>query len=107
MLDTPGMRELRLNDDAEGVSELFDDIEAVMLNCKFSNCHHAGDKGCAVEAAIQDGQLDERRWRNYQKLIREAEQASLTKAQRKKAREQWGKDIAKYSREIKKGRAGV
>lgn len=102
VLDTPGMRELRLNDDASGVSELFEDVEALMLECRFSNCHHQGDKGCAVELAIEEGRLDERRWRNFQKLQREAEHASQTKVERKKAREQWGKDIAKFARQRSK-----
>jgi ribosome biogenesis GTPase len=105
VLDTPGMRELRLNDDASGVSELFEDIEALMLECRFNNCHHDGDKGCAVELAVAEGRLEERRWRNFQKLQREAEHAAQTKAERKKAREQWGKDIAKFSRQHKKASA--
>lgn len=102
VLDTPGMRELRLNDDTEGVSELFEDIEALMLNCKFSNCHHEGDRGCAIEQAIENEQLDERRWRSYQKLQREAEYASRTKAERMKKQQQFGKDIAKFQRQKKK-----
>ena len=102
VIDTPGMRELRLNDDAEGVSELFSDIEELMLKCRFSNCHHQGDKGCAVETALADGQLDARRWHNYLKLHREAQRASLTKEARNKARQQWGRDISKRVRQIKK-----
>lgn len=102
VLDTPGMRELKLNDDAEGVSELFDDIETLMLQCRFSNCHHEGDKGCAVEQAIADEQLDERRWRSYLKLQREAEFASRTKAERMKTQQQFSKSIAKFQRQKKK-----
>ena len=104
VLDTPGMRELRLNDDTEGVSELFSDIEALMLKCRFNNCHHQGDRGCAVTEAVSTGELDERRWRNYQKLQREAELASKTRAERKKASEQWGKDVSKFARQHKKNR---
>jgi ribosome biogenesis GTPase len=102
VIDTPGMRELRLNDDAEGISELFSDIEELMLQCRFSNCQHQGDKGCAVEAALAEGRLDERRWNNFLKLHREAERASLTKEERNKARQQWGKEIRKISRQLKK-----
>lgn len=103
VLDTPGMRELRLNDGAAaGVSELFDDIEALTLRCKFSNCHHQGDKGCAIEQAIADGELEDRRWQNYQKLQREARQAEQTKQQRQQARQQWGKTISKFQRNKKK-----
>lgn len=102
IIDTPGMRELRLNDDAQGVSELFADIEELALQCRFSNCHHQGDKGCAIEEALANGELEERRWQSYLKLQREAEQATLTKEARQKARQQWGKDIAKFSRQHKK-----
>jgi ribosome biogenesis GTPase len=102
VLDTPGMRELRLNDDAEGVSELFQDIELLMTQCKFHNCHHQGDKGCAIEAALESGELEARRWNNYSKLQNEAQQASLTKQERKKAQQQWGKEISKFARQHKK-----
>lgn len=104
VMDTPGMRELRLNDDTDGVVELFDDIEVLAQQCRFSNCHHHGDKGCAIELAISEGRLEERRWLSYQKLLHEAEQASLTKEARRKAREQWGKDISRLTRQIKKSK---
>ncbi|MEJ2043347.1 MAG: ribosome small subunit-dependent GTPase A [Reinekea sp.] len=102
VMDTPGMRELRLNDDSQGIAELFSDIEALSNQCRFNNCHHTGDKGCAIDSAIESGELDIRRWQSYQKLHKEAEQASLSKQDRKKAREQWGKDIARFSRRNKK-----
>jgi ribosome biogenesis GTPase len=102
VLDTPGMRELRLNDDAAGVSELFEDIEQLMTHCKFNNCHHQGDHGCAIDAALASGELDERRWNSYSKLQKEAEHASLTKQERKKAAEKWGKEISKFARQHKK-----
>ncbi len=102
VLDTPGMRELRLNDDAAGVSALFSDIEELMTGCKFNNCRHSGDRGCAVEAAIESGNLELRRWQSYRKLQAEADQASQTKFERKKAREKWGKDISRHIRQYKK-----
>lgn len=104
VLDTPGMRELRLNDDASGVAELFADIEQLKTQCRFTNCHHQGDRGCAIDQAIDDGVLDVRRWTNYQKLQRESELASQTKAERKKAAEKWGKEISKFARQHKKSR---
>lgn len=104
VLDTPGMRELRLNADDDGVSYLFEDIEDLMLHCKYRNCHHQGDAGCAITHALETGELDPRRWQNYQKLKAEAAQAALTKEQRKKQREAWGKDISKFSRQMKKQR---
>jgi ribosome biogenesis GTPase len=104
VLDTPGMRELRLNDDASGVSELFEDIETYMTQCKFNNCHHQGDAGCAVQAALDTGELEERRWQNYNKLQQEAERAGKTKQEQQKARAQWGKDVSKFARQHKKSK---
>lgn len=70
-MDTPGMRELQLIDAASGIDELFEDVASVMAACKFSDCTHAGEPGCAVREAIASGALDERRVRNYEKLLRE------------------------------------
>lgn len=105
VLDTPGMRELRLGDDREGVAALFDDIEALMMQCRFSNCHHESDSGCAVQAALDNGELEHRRWQNFLKLQKETQRANMTKHQRHKKAQQWGKNISKLTRQIKKEKA--
>ena len=68
LLDTPGMRELALWDADEGVSATFEDVEALESACRFSDCKHTSEPGCAVRAAIEAGELDPARWQNYQKL---------------------------------------
>jgi ribosome biogenesis GTPase len=68
ILDTPGMRELGLWDASAGVSEAFEDVEDLAAQCKFSDCGHANEPGCAVRAAIVSGALPEERWLAYQKL---------------------------------------
>ncbi|HEY2179026.1 MAG TPA: ribosome small subunit-dependent GTPase A [Caulobacteraceae bacterium] len=73
LLDTPGMRELALFEAEEGVAATFEDIEALAASCRFSNCAHEREPGCAVRAALQAGELDEGRWRSYRKLGRELE----------------------------------
>ncbi len=73
LIDTPGMRELQLADCEEGVAEVFDEIIELAQLCRFRNCNHNGDPGCAVEEAIERGELSPRRLKNYQKL--QAEQA--------------------------------
>lgn len=73
LLDTPGMRELQLVDTEEGIRGAFADIQTLAQHCRFSDCRHNGEPGCAVTAAIEEGQLEQRRLTNYQKLI--AEQA--------------------------------
>ncbi|HVI32708.1 ribosome small subunit-dependent GTPase A [Phenylobacterium sp.] len=68
ILDTPGMREVGLVDADEGVSEAFDDIEQLARDCRFNDCTHGSEPGCAVRAALDSGALDPARWANFQKL---------------------------------------
>jgi ribosome biogenesis GTPase len=71
LLDTPGMRELQLTDAAAGISEVFDDFVLAAQNCRFSNCGHGGEPGCAVQAAIADGALTTVRFGRWRKLAAE------------------------------------
>nr|WP_085522787.1 ribosome small subunit-dependent GTPase A [Tuberibacillus sp. Marseille-P3662] len=71
LIDTPGMRELQLWDSIDGIDHSFSDIEALARECKFNDCRHDSEPGCAVKAAIKDGQLDQGRYDSYVKLQRE------------------------------------
>jgi len=66
LIDTPGMRELKLTGDEE--LELFDDIDALTEQCRFADCGHGNEPGCAVREALEAGELDHERWRHYLKL---------------------------------------
>lgn len=68
LIDTPGMRELQLTDTAEGIEELFDDITELVTQCRFSDCAHETEPGCAVRAAIEAGALDPERLARWRKL---------------------------------------
>lgn len=68
VIDTPGMRELGMWDAASGVEQTFADIEALAAHCRFRNCSHTSEPGCAVRDAIRRGELDDSRWQSYQKL---------------------------------------
>ncbi len=68
ILDTPGIREVGLIDADEGVGVVFDDIERLARDCRFNDCGHASEPGCAVQAALQSGALDPARWTHFQKL---------------------------------------
>jgi ribosome biogenesis GTPase len=72
ILDTPGMRELGLLDADEGVSATFEDIDGLAEQCRFHDCGHTNEPGCAINAALEDGSLDADRWQSYRKLLREA-----------------------------------
>lgn len=71
LIDSPGMRELQLWGDGTGVEDAFDDIEEIGRGCKFRDCRHAAEPGCAVIAAVEHGTLDPSRLESYQKLQRE------------------------------------
>jgi ribosome biogenesis GTPase len=99
IIDTPGMREIQMRSDAEGLPETFADIEALIRQCHFRNCQHDLEPGCAIQQALAGGQLDLKRFLNYQKLQKELRY--LTRKQDRKAdlaeKEKW-KKIHKYLR---------
>ncbi len=71
IIDTPGMRKLIIGEDAEGAERTFEDIEGLVLQCRFSDCRHQTEPGCAVKRALTDQTLDERRWKTYLSLQKE------------------------------------
>lgn len=71
LIDTPGMRELGMIDAAEGIAQVFADIEALAQGCRFRDCAHEGEPGCEVQAAIAAGTLEADRLRRWRKLERE------------------------------------
>ena len=71
VIDTPGLRELQLWDADEGVQATFDEIETLARDCRFRDCRHQDEPGCAVRAAVASGQLDEARLSNLHKLQKE------------------------------------
>lgn len=72
IIDTPGMRELGMWDVSEGLGEAFADVEKYIGRCKFSDCRHLSEPGCAIKEAIAAGELSKARWDSYCKLKREA-----------------------------------
>ena len=71
ILDTPGMRELQLWDDNGGMSQTFDDVDSLADQCRFRDCRHESEPGCAVLAAVEAGSLPEERLESFKKLQRE------------------------------------
>ncbi|MBV9759402.1 MAG: ribosome small subunit-dependent GTPase A [Acidobacteriaceae bacterium] len=72
LIDTPGLRELALWAGQESVDDVFDGIPALARQCRFHDCAHEGEPGCAVAAALETGELDMARWASYRKLLAEA-----------------------------------
>jgi ribosome biogenesis GTPase / thiamine phosphate phosphatase len=84
LIDTPGIRELQLSDCETGIEDAFDDVMEFMTQCQFNNCQHETEKICGIKSALASGELDQRRWENYQKL--QTEQALRNKPKYEKGR---------------------
>ena len=91
ILDTPGMREIQIADCKEGIATTFADIEAYAEQCKFGDCKHQTEPGCAVQGAIVSGDLEQRRLNNYLKLLREEEFNSASLSERRSSDKALGK----------------
>jgi ribosome biogenesis GTPase len=88
LIDTPGMRSLRLYDGRDGVDAVFPDIAELSLTCKFNDCTHMHEPGCALRAAVEAGTLDPARLARWQKLVNEDDRSTesvVTTAERKRA----------------------
>ena len=101
VIDTPGMRELGMWDVTEGLGQAFSDIEQYAAMCRFRDCRHENEPGCAVRAAIESGELDESRLESYRKLKTEAKYSDDKESYRRQ-KEQWAKSISVHSRKMKK-----
>ncbi len=93
LIDTPGMRALRLLDAQDGVNEVFSDLAELSLDCRFSDCQHETEPGCAVQEAIVSGALDPARLDRWRKLRREDQRNSETIAQSRARDKAFGKMV--------------
>ncbi len=106
VLDTPGMRELGLVEADDGIEETFDDVAAIVERCRFSDCRHQSEPGCAVREALREGALTSERWDSYAKLQKEAayevrrRDVGAVQAEKKK----WKQIHKDYRKMPKKGR---
>lgn len=101
LIDTPGMRELALHDASEGIATLFEDITDLATECKFSDCQHQTEPGCAVRRALETGELDPNRLERWRKLVDEDARNSETIAE---SRER-GRKFSKMVKSVKKAKS--
>ena len=94
IIDTPGMRELGMWEVDEGITDAFRDVEQYLGKCRFSDCRHENEPGCAIRAAIASGELDGARWESYRKLKEEA----VDKDEMLRRKHEWSKGVAKFTR---------
>lgn len=100
LIDTPGLRAVGLGDARDGLEATFDDVESLSVHCRFSDCSHGVEPGCAVLAAIQAGGLERSRLDSYRRLMREQERLEARHDPRlRAAREARWRQITKQSRE--------
>ncbi len=81
IIDTPGLRELQLWGDENGVEESFKDVASLAENCKFKDCNHDKEPGCAIKQAIEDGIISQERFESYMKQLGEIKRLSKEKRQ--------------------------
>ncbi len=101
IIDTPGMRELGMWVLENELDSVFPDVEALIGSCRFRNCRHQTEPGCAIIAALKDGSLSPERWHSYQTLESESN-ATETKSEMLEKKHQRMKDISKFSKVMKK-----
>lgn len=105
MIDSPGLREVGMGTASGGIADTFPDILELAGDCRFSDCRHEKEPGCAVKGAVKSGELSPERLENYQRLVRELEfeqdkaEIGVTRTEKKR----W-KAIGKLGKEIQKGR---
>ena len=93
LIDTPGMRELGNMSVDAGMDETFSEILELSQNCKFNNCSHTNEKGCAILAAINEGELSEQRYKNYIKMKKESAFNEMSYSEKRKKDKDFGKMI--------------
>ena len=98
IIDTPGMRELGMWDVSIGLGDAFADVEQYLGKCKFSDCRHQTEPGCAIKEAIANGALSRERWKSYNRLKAEAKYSDDKTAFRRQ-KQQRNKGIAKFQRQ--------
>jgi ribosome biogenesis GTPase len=96
LMDTPGIRGFALWEAEDGLGTVFADIEDLASSCRFNDCVHEAEPGCAVQQALADGRLERRRWDSYRKMEREL--ASLHLRQNVAAQRQTGRKFAKLAK---------
>lgn len=97
LIDNPGVREVQMWTDEATLRESFSDVDELVGECRFSDCKHRNDAGCAIRAAVEDGSLDEERYESYLRLEEEIAQLNARRKKRQMTTERW----AKRNRKVK------
>ncbi|OGG02428.1 ribosome small subunit-dependent GTPase A [Candidatus Gottesmanbacteria bacterium RBG_16_52_11] len=101
LIDNPGTREVGISGSDTGLVNVFDEINLLSRDCKFSDCIHTSEPGCAVIQAVKENKLDEYKYRNFIKLKKESEFYKLTDLEKREKDRKFGKFVKKVLQELK------
>lgn len=101
LIDNPGMREVGIADTANGVETTFNTIFSLAQNCKFADCSHTNEVGCRILEALQNGDIDQDSYNNYQKMEREKAYFESSHAELRKKDKDFGKMLKNYKKKLK------
>ena len=104
VIDNPGMREFGILAAEEGITDSFSDITALSSECRFRDCTHTGEPGCAVLAAVRSGELSREHFNNYQKLRKESEFYDMSYAEKRKKDRNFGKFLKSAKKDSRERR---
>lgn len=102
LIDNPGMREVGIADSESGLHTAFDKILSYAMNCKYDDCTHTSETGCALRAAAESGEIDPDAYENYLKMEREKNYFESSVADRRKKEKVFGKMMKNYKKDMKK-----
>ena len=105
LIDTPGMRELQLTDVQTGIDDVFADVAALATDCRFADCNHETEPGCAVRAALDEGTLEPSRLKRYRKLVAEEAYNNESLVERRARSKAFGK-LVRHTLKSKKVHRG-
>jgi len=102
VIDNPGMREVGMTDTGAGIDSLFDEISVLAKDCKYVDCTHVHEPGCAVLRALKSGDIDEKKYSNYINLKKESLHYKMTELDKREKDRKFGKFIKNAKKDIKK-----
>lgn len=102
LIDNPGMREIGIIDSADGLEKTFDKIFSFSKKCKFTDCTHTNEIGCAVIEAVEQGEIDSKSYENFLKIEREKDHFDLTVAENRKKEKSFGKMVKNFKNDMQK-----
>lgn len=100
LIDSPGMREIGLLGATDGVDQSFEDILRLAAKCRYADCRHAREPGCAILAAVENGELSEERYRNYLKLKKESDYHALSYVEKRNKDKAFGRHVKSVTKQM-------